>query len=85
MAAVLMSPETGLKPAAVPSTVFLHVAEGSAAKLLSAAFCRAMVLSVPSQCAARVRTTTGTTHEPRSPFSPIFPFKRHYSGFANCV
>lgn len=60
MAAVLTSPETGLKTAAVPMHRLLHVAEGSAAELLSAALCRAMVSSVPLRCAARVRTTTGT-------------------------
>ena len=60
MAAVLTSPETGLKTAAVPMHRLLHVAEGSAAELLSAAFCRAMVSSVPLHRAARVRTTTGT-------------------------
>ena len=37
MAAVLTSPETGLEFAAVHGTVILHVAEGSAAKLLPAA------------------------------------------------
>ena len=60
MAAVLTSPETGLETAAVPMHRLLHVAEGSAAELLSAAFCRAMVSSVPLQRVARVRTTTGT-------------------------
>lgn len=50
MAVVLASPETGLEFAAVHGTVILHVAEGSAAKLLSADNGCPMVLSVPSVC-----------------------------------
>ena len=87
MAATLASPETGLKSAAMHCIVILHIAEGNAAKLLSAVFGCPMVLSVPSVCLRGCAFTKENLHVKTHRFIVIILnciFRAGQSGVRRC-